>query len=144
MGILNMLKSKMTGDTDAMIGTAISMLAPLMEQFTAEYDKPVEDGGLLEKEDYGCCFAVVKSKIKQDDGSDVFTHLPYVFVLAHNAENNQMFIRRRIPFLSLIAKKQETEALEPADSKTLETSEDDGREDNAEVSEGGATAEDAK
>ena len=75
----------------------LPMAEPMLQQLFEKYNRPKEEGGLLEADDYGVGFSIMPM---QKEGEWAFVYL--VVVYAYDAESGRMYISQKKPVTELV------------------------------------------
>lgn len=84
------------GMMEQMAEQLLPMAEPLLQQLFEKYNKPVEDGGLLDDGDYGVGFSIMP--MRKEKG---WAFIYLIVVYAYDAETGRMYISKKKPVTEL-------------------------------------------
>ena len=84
------------GMFEQMAEQLLPMAEPMLQQLFEKYNRPVEDGGLLEEDDYGVGFSIMP--MRKEEG---WTFVYLIVVYAYDAESGRMYISKKKPVTEL-------------------------------------------
>ena len=90
------------GMMEQMAEQLLPMAEPLLQQMFEKFNKPVEDGGLLEENDYGVGFSIMPMR-----KGDEWTFIYLVVVYAYDDETGRMYISKKKPITELANPQQD-------------------------------------
>ena len=103
------IKKLFGGNSQLMMAQAVNMLGPLLGEFMDKFNRPEDEGGLLQEGDHTCCIGIVPTKVRNGEGEET-TYLPYVLTLAYDQATARMYISNKI----LLTKILEEDGSHPA------------------------------
>lgn len=107
--MLNALKG-LTGDPSKMIRQVVQMITPPMLGFLEKYNKPKSEGGLLNKEDVNCIFAIMPMRTDVD-GTEVQVMVPHILTVGYDAQLARYTINSKHTLDELLKKAEQDGAL---------------------------------
>jgi hypothetical protein len=107
--MLNALKG-LTGDPSKMIRQVVQMITPPMLGFLEKYNKPKSEGGLLNKEDVNCIFAIMPMRTDVD-GTEVQVMVPHILTVGYDAQLARYTINSKYSLDELLKKAEQDGAL---------------------------------
>jgi len=85
------------GMLEQMAEQLLPMAEPVLQQMFEKFNKPVEEGGLLEENDYGVGFSIMP--IKKEEG---WTFIYLIVVYAYDPPSGRMYISKKKPVSELV------------------------------------------
>ncbi|MCI4650845.1 hypothetical protein [Phaeodactylibacter sp.] len=107
--MLNALKG-LTGDPSKMIQQVVQMITPPMLGFLEKYNKPISEGGLLNREDVNCIFAIMPMRTDVD-GTEVQVMVPHILTVGYDAQLARYTINAKHSLDELLKKAEQDGAL---------------------------------
>ena len=107
--MLNALKG-LTGDPRKMIRQVVQMITPPMLGFLEKYNKPKSKGGLLNREDVNCIFAIMPMRTEVD-GTEVEVMVPHILTVGYEAKFARYTINAKYSLDELLKKAEQDGAL---------------------------------